>query len=147
MIIEFRTVTVLHTPAQITPRTQAYFMDELMGCLERGRPRIVLDCSTVRRMNKEMILLLLSCLEEAMKRNGNVKLSALRPVAEAVLRYAGLHRMFEIFSTTAQAEQSYQRQSAQRVPQSAQSLPMLPHSTDGNAESMLEQSELQPARG
>jgi len=115
MIIELRPVTTLKVPSHLTPQGKAQFLNELKVYLNDKRPRIVLDCSQIRRMDKEMISLLLLCLEEAMKCNGNVKLAALRPVAEGVVRYAGLHRLFEIFATTAEAEQSYQKHTSRKA--------------------------------
>jgi hypothetical protein len=42
-----------------------------------------------------------------MKRNGDVKLAALNPNAEAILRTAGLDRLFEIYPTQAAALTSF----------------------------------------
>jgi hypothetical protein len=48
--------------------------------------------------------LLLCCLEEAMKRNGDVKLAAIPAGAEATVE---LIRLFEIFETSADAVKSF----------------------------------------
>lgn len=140
MIVEIHPVTVLQIPPHLTHRGKAKFLSELTNYLDSKRPRIVLDCSKIRRMDKEMITLLLACLEEAMKCNGNVKLAGLRPVAEAVVRYAGLHRIFEIFPTASEAEQSYQKQASRLLVKSSELV-------DTNAGSVLSQKELRPALG
>jgi anti-anti-sigma regulatory factor len=44
--------------------------------MNNDRAYIVLDCSKVGVMDRSAIYLLLCCLEEAMKRNGDVKLAA-----------------------------------------------------------------------
>ena len=59
-------------------------------------------------MDTDTIHLLLSCLEEVMKWNGDVRLASLRPRAEAALKIAGISRLFEIYSTTEAAMQSFQ---------------------------------------
>jgi anti-anti-sigma factor len=130
MIADVPPVTVLQLPTHLNPQAKTQFMKELMMHLKIRRPRIVIDCSRIRRMDKGVIDLLLASLEEAMKCNGDVKLSELRPVAEAVVRYAGLHRIFEIFPTVSAAEQSYQR---------------LSRSIDNHAEYAMGQAELLPA--
>jgi len=60
-------------------------------------------------MNKPTMHLLLSCLEEAMKRNGDVRLAALPPAAGAAPQLASLRRLFEIYPTVAEAVHSFQQ--------------------------------------
>lgn len=109
MSIKMRTVTVHQIPEQVNPAEERAFLRNLQPHVETERPRLVLDCSRIREMDKATIHLLLSCLEEAMKRNGDVKLAALRPGAEASLRFGGVNRLFEIHATTADAVHSFQR--------------------------------------
>jgi anti-anti-sigma regulatory factor len=54
-----------------------------------------------------VIHLLLHCLEEAMKRNGDVKLAALPPEGAEFLRITGVTRLFDIYETTAEAVNSF----------------------------------------
>jgi anti-anti-sigma regulatory factor len=60
-------------------------------------------------MNKSVLYLLLCCLEEVMKRNGDVRLAAVWPEARASLKLSGIERLFRIFDTTADAVDSFQR--------------------------------------
>jgi anti-anti-sigma regulatory factor len=60
-------------------------------------------------MDKPAINLLLSFLEEAMKRNGDVKLAGVPQEAMAALELAGVDRLFEIFATNAEAVSSFRR--------------------------------------
>jgi anti-anti-sigma regulatory factor len=85
------------------------FLRELEGCLNVARPCVVLDCSQARQMDKPLLHLLLSCLEETLKRNGDVRLAALSPEARTSLRLSGIERLFKIFDTTAEAVDSFQR--------------------------------------
>ena len=73
------------------------------------RPSLVLDCSRVRLMDTSAVHLLLCCLEEAMKRNGDVKLAAVPAGATAVLELSGIDRLFEIYDTPAEAVSSFRR--------------------------------------
>jgi hypothetical protein len=70
---------------------------------------VVLDCSKVRKLDSAGIQVLLSCLEEAMKRNGDVKLAAIPPGAAAILELARVDHLFEAFDSTADAVNSFHR--------------------------------------
>lgn len=111
MRIVMRPVTVHQVPEQVTAAEARSFLHELERYVEMDRPRLVLDCSRLRRMDDAAIHLLLSCLEEAMKRKGDVKLAALRPGAEAMLSFSGAGRLFETFPSTADAVRSYRGRS------------------------------------
>ena len=73
------------------------------------RPAVVLDCSTLRFLDSSNLHLLLCCLEEAMKRNGDIRLAAVRPEALSVLHSAGVDFLFECFETISEAMDSYGR--------------------------------------
>lgn len=109
MIIKMRTVTVHEIPEKVTAKEEKSFLNDLQHYVETERPRLVLDCSRIRKMDNATIHLLLSCLEEAMKRNGDVKLAGLDPQARATLSLTGADRLFEIFPATADAVRSFQR--------------------------------------
>jgi anti-anti-sigma regulatory factor len=48
-------------------------------------------------------------LEEAIKRNGDVKLSAVPAEARSTLKLTGVDRIFEIFETNAEAVNSFRQ--------------------------------------
>jgi anti-anti-sigma factor len=77
--------------------------------MNADRPSIVLDCSNVRQMDRSVIHLLLCCLEEAIKRNGDVKLSSVPVAAKTILDLTGVNRLFEVFDTNAEALISFQQ--------------------------------------
>jgi hypothetical protein len=58
-------------------------------------------------MDALAVHLLLDCLEDAMKRNGDIRLAAVPPEAMATLELTGVGRLFEIFETCAEAIGSY----------------------------------------
>jgi anti-anti-sigma regulatory factor len=70
---------------------------------------MVLDCSRVREMDRFAIHMLLCCLEEAMKRDGDVKLAAVSPAARTTLERTRVDRLFEIYDTETEAVNSFFR--------------------------------------
>jgi anti-anti-sigma factor len=107
MTLRVCAVTVKLLPEVLNRKQRRIFCNELEICMNINRPRIVLDCSRVRRMDRAAIHLLFCCLEEAMKRNGNVKLAAMPPGAEDVLKLTGVNLLFEIFDTKEDAVNSF----------------------------------------
>jgi anti-sigma B factor antagonist len=107
MIIRIRAVTVHEVPERVTSAAERKFLLDLQTYVETERPRLVLDCAAVRQMSNGTIHLLLSCLEEAMKRNGDARLAGVNPEARAALDAMGVSRLFEIYPTTAEAVQSF----------------------------------------
>jgi anti-sigma B factor antagonist len=115
MMNRTRFVAVRQVPAVVDLFQERSFLSELRPFLETERPRLVLDCSRVREMDTATMHLLLSCLEEVMKRNGDVKLASLSATAETKLDVSGLTRLFEVFDTTMEAERSFQSRSSRWV--------------------------------
>jgi len=83
--------------------------NDLERCINVDRPAVVLDCSTLRVLDRPTLHLLLCCLEEAMKRNGDVRLAALRPEVRSVLHSTGVDFLFQCFETVSEAVESYRR--------------------------------------
>lgn len=109
MPIKEMTVIVKQLPKKFSVSQGQVFFREVESCLNSDRPRVVLDCSRLQQLDSAGIHILLLCLEEAMKRNGDVKLAALPSVAEATLEITGVNRLFEIFETVADAVSSFRQ--------------------------------------
>ena len=107
MPIKDMTVIVKQLPENFSRKHDQAFFREV--CLNSDRPRVVLDCSKLHQLDSAGIHVLLLCLEEAMKRNGDVKLAALPSSAEATLEITGVNRLFEIFETVAEAVSSFRQ--------------------------------------
>ena len=90
-------VIVMQVPEQLSAQEAQNFMMELGPLLESHRPRIVLECSQVRAIDSAGVEMLLHSLEEALKRDGDLKLAALSPEAEVILELLRVARVFEIF--------------------------------------------------
>ena len=116
MSTSIRAVTVHEVPEQVTATEQRIFLRDLQKHVETERPRLVLDCSRVRQMDNATIHLLLRCLEEVMKRNGDAKLASLPAGAQATLQLAGANRLFEIYATTAEAVHSFRERRISTMP-------------------------------
>ncbi len=107
-----RLVTIEQLP-EITSEDQGRrFLGRLQDRMSDRRPGLVLDCSRLSQMDKRVLHLLLSCLEEAMKRNGDVRLAAVSPSAQVMLKLNGADRLFQIFPSNADAVNSFHQPSA-----------------------------------
>lgn len=101
-------VIVMELPEQLQSAEAKTFLDELQPLLEMDRPAIVLDCAQVQHLDGEGVEILLHCLEEAMKRNGDLKLAAVSPASAVILELMRADRLFEVFDTPQQAVRSFQ---------------------------------------
>jgi hypothetical protein len=63
--------------------------------------------SQVRQLDAAGIDMLLHCMSEVMKRDGDLKLAALSPQAAAVLELTRTDRLFEIYVTSTDAVRSF----------------------------------------
>lgn len=102
-----RLVTIEQLP-EITSEDQGRrFLGRIQDRMSDRRPGLVLDCSGLSHMDKPVLHLLLSCLEEAMKRNGDARLAAVSPSGQAMLKLIGADRLFQIFASNADAVNSF----------------------------------------
>ena len=109
-------VVVMQVPEVLNAREVQSFMQEMGLLLESNRPRVVFDCSLVRSMESAGVEMLLRCLEEVLKRDGDLKLAALSPEAEVILELMRVARVFETFQTCEEAVRSFSAVPADAVP-------------------------------
>lgn len=103
-------VVIEEIPEKCDARRGRAFLDELEShIVNLVRPAVVLDCSRVDRADKPLVYLLLSCLEEVLKRNGDVRLAGIHPEVWSALEAAGLGRLFQPFPSSAEAVNSFSR--------------------------------------
>jgi anti-anti-sigma factor len=110
-------VVVMQVPEILNVKEVRNFMEELGPLLESNRPRVVLDCSQVRSMESAGVEMLLHCLEEVLKRDGDLKLASLSPEAEVILELMRVARVFEAFQTCEDAVRSFNAIPTDAVPQ------------------------------
>lgn len=108
------TVTVTQLPETVNMKRGRLFFQELESRINIDRPCVVLDCSRVREMDRFAIHMLLCCLEEAMKRDGDVKLAAVSSSARETLEVTRVDRLFEIYDTETEAVNSFFRPKFER---------------------------------
>jgi len=102
-----RPVVIMQLPEKLNRENAQNFSLELEPLLECHRPRIVLDCSQVGYVDGAGVEMLLHSLEEAMKRDGDLKLSAVSPESEVMLELMRVDRVFEVFNTPEEAVRSF----------------------------------------
>lgn len=107
MTIQERKVTVKQLPETLSAKQRRAFLRDVQDSISAERPRIVLDCSSLRQLDNSAAYLLLCCLEEAMKSNGDVKLAALPPGTRTMLKSSRISNLFEIYETTSDAINSF----------------------------------------
>lgn len=115
MTVRKRVVRVMQVPEPLSVNEGRNFFREIERYMNVDRPYLVLDCSPVHRMDKSVIHLLLCCLEEAMKRNGDVRLAGVPLEAEAILEATGISRLFDIFDTPSEAVNSFHQHPLEAV--------------------------------
>jgi anti-sigma B factor antagonist len=102
-----RPVVVKRMPEQLNLVQARKFLKEVQPFLSSDRPQLVFDLSTVRRLDAAGVDMLLHCMAEAMRRDGDVKLSALSPQAAVVLEMTRTDRLFEIYDNATDAARSF----------------------------------------
>ncbi len=110
-------VVIMQMPEQLNLDGVRIFLQDLEPLLEGHRPRIVLDCSQVRYIDSAGVEMMLHCLEQAMKRDGDLKLAALSPESEVILELMRVARVFESFATSDEAVRSFNTIPAEAVSQ------------------------------
>ncbi|MGA2353728.1 MAG: STAS domain-containing protein [Terriglobales bacterium] len=110
-------VIIMQLPERLNHRDVQTFSAEIQPILECDRPRVVLDCSLVQYMDSTGVEMLLRCVQEGMKRDGDLKLAAVSPAAAVILELMRVDRLFETFETTDEAVQSFHAFTMPVIPQ------------------------------
>jgi len=98
---------VISLPETLNSHQRRTFVRALAGRMKGYRPRLVLDCSRLQGVDRSAIHLLLCCLEEALRRNGDARLAGLAPAAKTMLETTGADRLFRTFASSADAIKSF----------------------------------------
>jgi anti-sigma B factor antagonist len=102
-----RPVVVKRMPQRLNLRAAREFLHELQPFLEVDRPQLVFDLSQVQQLDAAGVEMLLYCMSEAHKRDGDLKLSALSQEAAVMLELTRTERLFEIYETSTDAVRSF----------------------------------------
>lgn len=120
-MLSHRPVLVMEMPERLSATESRMFMHELEPLLDAPGPRIVLDCSAVQHIDGAGVTMMLRCLEEAMKSDGDVKLAALSPECQAIFQLEPQTAGFQIHVAPDEAVRSFNAASAERIGKSASS--------------------------
>jgi anti-sigma B factor antagonist len=112
-----RPVIVMQVPERLYESEATSFQEEFKNLLQAERPRIVLDCSGIKDIDSSGVEMLLLCMDEAMKRDGDVKLAAVAPGSAVILELMKVDRLFEVFDSAEEAVRSFHGFSLHEIPQ------------------------------
>lgn len=102
-----RPVVVKRMPNRVNLREARSFFRDVQPFLKADRPQLVFDMAMVEQLDSAGIEMLLECMAECMKRDGDLKLASLSPQAATVLELTRTDRLFEIFNTSTDAARSF----------------------------------------
>jgi anti-sigma B factor antagonist len=96
-------------PERMTMKRGRAFLREIQPLITADRPQVVFVLSAVKQLDAAGVDILLQCLSEVMKRDGDLKLAAVSPAAAVILEMTRTDRLFESYETTADAVRSFSR--------------------------------------
>lgn len=102
-----RPVIVKRIPERLNLQQARKFMQEVKPFLHADRPQIVFDLSHVKHLDAAGVDMLLNCMSEAMRRDGDLKLASVSPQAAVVLELTRTDRLFEIYENSTDAVRSF----------------------------------------
>src|SRR5512132_1159718 len=102
-----RPVVVKRMPEPLNFKQARMFWHEIQPIVNSDRPQIVFDMALVKHLDAAGIDMLLQCMAEVMKRDGDLKLAAVSAEASAILELTRTDRFFEIYDNAADAVKSF----------------------------------------
>jgi anti-sigma B factor antagonist len=94
-------------PERMNLKQARKFQKEVEPFLISDRPQVVFDMSQVRHIDAAGVDVLLQCMRQAMKHDGDLKLASLSPQAAVVLELTRTGRLFEIYENSTAAAKSF----------------------------------------
>ncbi len=107
MEISSRPVLVKRMPERMNLKEARNFFKEVQPVLNSDRPQVVFDMSQVRHIDAAGVEVLLRCIREVVRHDGDLKLAALSPQAAVVLDLTRAGRLFEIYENSTAAVKSF----------------------------------------
>ena len=114
-----RPVVVKRMPEKVNQQEARKFFADVQPFVTADRPQLVFDLSQVKQLDAAGIEMLLRCVEEVMKRDGDLKLASLSRQARMVLELTRTDRLFEIYLNSTEAARSF----SGFLPNAMQSIP------------------------
>jgi anti-sigma B factor antagonist len=104
-----RPVVVKRMPERLNSRQARSFWQEVQPIITSDHPQVVFDMSALKHLDAAGVDVLLKCIAEVMKRDGDLKLAAVSPEAAVILELTRTDRLFEIYETSSDAMRSFSR--------------------------------------
>src|SRR3954471_7998454 len=102
-----RPVVVKRMPERVNKLEARKFLQDVQPFLTADRPQLVFDLSLVKQLDAAGVEMLLQCVAEVMKRDGDLKLASLSKQALMVLELTRTDRLFEIYENSTEAARSF----------------------------------------
>ena len=102
-----RPVVVKRIPERMNQTEARKFLRDIEPLINSDRPQLVFDLSLVRQLDVAGIEVLLQCMSQVMKRDGDLKLASLSDHAAVILELTRTDRLFEIYETSTDAARSF----------------------------------------
>ena len=102
-----RPVVVKRMPEKLNQREARKVLTDVRPFLTADRPQLVFDLSLVKQLDAAGVEMLLQCVSEVMKRDGDLKLASLSKQAAMVLELTRTDRLFEIYENSTEAARSF----------------------------------------
>ena len=80
---------------------------EMQGLFEQGKKNILVDLKEVRFIDSSGLGALVSGFKNAISHQGSLKLASLQSQVKSMFELTRLHRVFEIYETTAEALENF----------------------------------------
>jgi len=100
-------VWVIKVEGELDSYTSSDFFDCLEVEIEKGRDRIIVDCSSLEHVSSAGIAALIRAHAKMKRRGGDVKLAALKGKVAEVLRLTHLDRILGIYPDVRTAHQAF----------------------------------------
>ena len=102
-----RPVVVKRMPEKVNRQEAQRFFADVQPFVTSDRPQLVFDLSQVKQLDAAGVEMLLRCVAEVMKRDGDLKLASPSRQASMVLELTRTDRLFEIYETSTEAARSF----------------------------------------
>ena len=111
-------------PDKVNRQEAQKFFADVQPFVTSDRPQLVFDLSQVKQLDAAGIEMLLRCVAEVMKHDGDLKLASPSRQASMVLELTRTDRLFEIYASSTEAARSF----SGFLPNAMQSISAFPRS-------------------
>jgi len=81
--------------------------EQMLQLFDEGKCNLIIDLGAVRFIDSSGLGALVSGFKNASAREGSLKLCSLQPQVRSMFELTRLHRVFEIYTTAEEAQESY----------------------------------------